>query len=98
MACGHKLNLTFSLSYSANDQIAMPVEAAGPPYSGPVPYPSIDLIEVRLGVDSEFLYMRVEIAGPIPSQQVRFTQKGEMEDQIVMNQGMNIALNTDGNR
>ncbi len=78
------------------DQEALPPAMAGPPYSGPVPFPSVDVTRVSVGVDGDFLYMRVEYAGPIPESPVHVLPDGEVEEQWANNQGMNIALNVDG--
>ncbi len=71
---------------------------AGPPYSGPVSYPPVDVTEVAVGIDGDFLYMRVTYAGIVPSIVVHVPANGEVEEQWITNQGMNIALNTDGDQ
>lgn len=92
------LNAVFDASFAdpSGDQEGLPPEMAGPPYSGPVLFPSIDVTDVRLGVDGDFLYMRVQFAGPVPSDVVHVAQAGEVEEQWVKNQGMNVAANVDG--
>ncbi len=80
----------------AGDQEALPTWMDGPPYSGPVPWPSIDVTRVSVGVEAGFLYMRVDFAGAIPADVVHLMPEGEIEEQFVTNQGMNIALNVDG--
>ncbi len=92
----YELVLTEMLPDAAGDQIAMPPEAAGPDYSGPVIYPPVDVTGVRLGVDGDWLYMRVDFHGQIPPARVSIAAEGEIESQIVGGQGMNIAMNTDG--
>lgn len=87
--------LTTAFPDSVNDLVAMPVEQEGPPYSGPVSYPQVDVTSISLGIDSIYLYMRVNFAGTIPTAPVQITASGEVESQIVKNQGMNISLNTD---
>lgn len=87
---------TTSFSDPGGDQEALPVEMAGPPYSGPVPFPPVDVTEVQLGIEGDFLYMRVRYAGTIPTDVVHIAQAGEVEEQWVRNQGMNVAVNSDG--
>lgn len=89
---------TETFSDGVGDQEALPPEMAGPPYAGPVPFPSIDVTEIRLGLQGKYLYMEVRFAGPIPGDVVHVTPNGEIEEQWVRNQGMNIALNTDDDR
>ena len=88
--------LTQSFPDGTGDLELMPPEQAGPPYSDPVPYPPIDITEIAVGVEGEYLYMRVDFAGTIPTDVVHVAAAGEVEEQWVKNQGMNIALNTDG--
>ena len=88
--------LTTVFTDGAGDQEALPPEMAGPPYSGPVPYPAVDVTEILLGADAEFMYMRVQFASTIPSAAVHVSEAGEIEEQWVRNQGMNVALNSDG--
>lgn len=87
--------LTAAFPDSANDLIALPVAQEGPPYSGPVSYPAVDVTNISLGIDSIYLYMRVDFTGTIPTTPVQITASGEVESQIVKKQGMNISLNTD---
>ena len=88
--------LTTAFADGVGDQEALPTWMAGPPYSGPVPFPSVDVTNISVGVDGQFLYMRVDYAGTIPDDAVHFQPAGEIEEQWVENQGMNIALNVDG--
>jgi len=81
---------------ATDDQVALPVDMAGPPYSGPVPFPPADVRRVSVGVDGRFLYMRVDYLGSIPIDVVHQQPSGEIEDQWVKDQGMNIAMNVDG--
>lgn len=80
-----------------NDQVNLPIEQDGLPYSGPVDFPSVDVTQIILGVDRGFLYMRVDYRGSIPTEPVQIIQAGEVEAQLVTDQGMNISLNTDNN-
>ena len=86
---------TTSFVDGRGDQEALPPEMAGPPYSGPVPFGSVDVTDISLGVQGAFLYMRVDYAAPIPTDLVHIVSAGEVEEQWVRNQGMNIALNAD---
>ncbi len=86
---------TESFSDGLGDQEALPPEMAGPPYADPVAFPAIDVTEIQLGVRGDFLYMEVRYAGPVPNDIVHVQPDGEIEEQWVTNQGMNIALNTD---
>jgi hypothetical protein len=52
--------------------------------------------QIAVGVDGDYLYMQVEFAGAIPTERVQIRAAGEVEEQWVSNQGMNIALNVDG--
>jgi hypothetical protein len=88
--------LTTSFSDPSGDQIALPPEMDAPPYSGPVDFPPVDITGISVGVDGDFLYMRVDYAGIIPSHVIVIPPDGEVEEQSVGNQGMNIALNVDG--
>ncbi len=83
-------------SDAIGDQELLPPDQDGPPYSGPVPFPAVDVSEIPVGVEGDFLYMRVDFAGPIPAAPVHIVASGEVEEQWVRNQGMNIALNVDG--
>ena len=56
----------------------MPVEQAGPPYSGPVPYPPVDITRISLGIEGDFLYMRVDFAGVIPTERFKVQASGEI--------------------
>ncbi|MDH3891638.1 MAG: hypothetical protein OEV49_11190 [candidate division Zixibacteria bacterium] len=87
--------LTDTFADSTDDQVGLPTWQDGPPYSEPVPFPSVDVTQIILGVDNGFLYMRVDFAGVIPSETVVIDSSGEIEHQNVTNQGMNIALNSD---
>lgn len=78
------------------DQEALPPSMAGTPYAAPVLFPSVDVTRVSLGVDGDYLYMKVEYAGPIPTGEVHIASSGEIEEQWVGNQGMNVAVNSDG--
>jgi hypothetical protein len=49
-----------------------------------------------MGGDGDFLYMRVDFNGQLPSESVPILASGEIEAQTVKNQGMNIAMNVDG--
>ncbi len=80
----------------AGDQVQMPPEQAGPPYQEIVPFPSVDVTRIRMGADADFVYLRVEYATTIPTAPVAIAAEGEVEAQTVGNQGMNVALNTDG--
>ncbi|PCJ62584.1 MAG: hypothetical protein COA79_03465 [Planctomycetota bacterium] len=84
-----------SFSDGEGDQIALPVEMDAPPYADPVSFPSVDVTNISLGIEQDFLYMRVDYAGEIPLEEVKIPEKGEVESQIVKNQGMNISLNVD---
>lgn len=92
------LESVLSQSYvdGAGDQEQMPPEQAGPPYSTIMVHPPIDVTQIRLGVDAGFLYMRVEFAGVIPTRRLHVLAEGEVEEQWVANQGMNVAVNSDG--
>jgi len=89
--------LTTVFADGAGDQEAMPPAQAGPPYSGPVPFAPVDVTQIAVGIDGDFLYMRVDYLGVIPTAVVHIPAAGEVEEQWVRNQGMNIALNSDGN-
>jgi hypothetical protein len=78
------------------DQEALPPEMAGPPYSGVVRFPSVDVVRVAMGIEGDFLFMRVDFAGQIPTDVVHIPQNGEVEEQWVHNQGMNVSVNSDG--
>ena len=78
----------------ANDQVAMPVEQAGPAY-GPVRFAPVDITAISLGVDGNYLYMRVDYDGVIPTAPFEIVENPPVERQFVKNQGMNIALNVD---
>jgi hypothetical protein len=69
---------------------------AGPPYSGPAPFPSVDVERVLLGIEGDFLFMRVDFAGAIPTAVVHIAESGETEEQWVRNQGFNVSVNSDG--
>ncbi len=89
--------LTTMFTDPAGDQQALPPEQEGPPYPGPVPFPAVDVTEIAMGVDGDFLYMRVQFAGPIPTADVHIPADGVVEEQWVRSQGMNVSLNSDGN-
>ena len=56
------LDAVFSTVFfdGVGDQEAIPAEREGPPYSGPVPFPSVDVTRVAMGVEGDFLYLRVD--------------------------------------
>ena len=54
------------------------------------------MTNVQLGVDGDWLYMRVDYYGVIPAAGVAIAADGEIEAQTVGGQGMNFAMNTDG--
>jgi len=79
----------------ANDCIKAPDEA--PPYNVTINYSSIDVTKVYLGVTGNYLYMRLDFNGNIPVSNVSITANGEVENQIVMSQGTNVAFDVDNN-
>lgn len=90
----------FSITFTdgTGDLAALPTAWEAPSYSGLVSYPPVDVERIRLGVQDDYLYMRVDFVAPIPDEPVHIPRSGEVEEQWVRNQGMNVALNTDGNR
>ena len=76
----------------ADDLVALPA------YSAPVSYPPVDIRRIRLGVAGDYLYMLVDFGATIPEEPVHIRRSGEIEEQWVRNQGMNVALNSDGSR
>ncbi len=88
--------LTTRFEDGVGDQEAMPPEQAGPPYSAIIPFPPVDIESIAMGVEGDFLYMRVDYAGVIPTESVRVPPGGEVAEQWIGTQGMSIALNTDG--
>lgn len=88
--------LTTTFTDPQGDQELLPPDQDGPPYSAPVAFPSVDITSIAVGVDGAFLYMRVDYAGVIPVDPAYIAPSGEIEEQWVTNQGMNIALNVDG--
>ncbi len=76
------LAAVFTTTYvdGTGDQVALPPEMAGPPYSGPVPFPPVDVERVLLGIEGDFLFLRVDFAGAIPTAVVHIAESGETED------------------
>lgn len=78
------------------DQVQMPVEQAGPPYDQIMVFPAIDVTAISMGVEGDFLYMRIDFAGTIPTAAVYVPAEGQIEEQWARNQGTNVSVNADG--
>jgi len=64
-----------------------------PPY--PVSLPSVDVTQISLGVQGNYLYIRIDYAGVIPTSPVLFPDNPPVEAQTVQNHVTNISMNTD---
>lgn len=89
---------TDTINDSVNDLRLLPPEQGAPPYAEAYDLPYVDVTRILLGIDGIYLYLKVEFRGAIPTGEVPIMASGEVEAQIVTNQGMNVALNTDNNR
>ena len=71
--------------------------SGAPSYIDEINYPAINVTKVSLGVEDNYLYMRLNYAGEVPSLPFQITASGNIEAQIVEAQGTNIALEVDNN-
>jgi hypothetical protein len=89
--------LTTTFSDPTGDLEALPVGQDGPPYSGPVDFPQVDVTQVKLGVSDGHLYLRIQFSAPLPTAEVHILPAGEIEEQWVRSQGFSFSLNSDNN-
>jgi hypothetical protein len=68
-----------------------------PTYIDEIDYPPINVIQVSLGIEGDYLYVRLDYAGEIPSLALQIAPSGNIEAQTVETQGTNIALEVDNN-
>ena len=66
-----------------------------PPYASPVDYPPVDVTDISMGVDGEFLYIRYDFAGALPDAPFAVAASGEVEQQTVEHQSISINFNSD---
>jgi hypothetical protein len=59
-------------------------------------YPSIDVTDVALGVDNDYLYIRVDFAVPIPTVHQDVSGVWPFPSEYVKDQGFRLNLNVDG--
>jgi hypothetical protein len=71
--------------------------AGAPPYNEPVAYSPIDVTDVGFGVMGDYLYLRLGFDGVIPESPQILAASGEVEEQYVLAQAFNFALDTDNN-
>ena len=57
---------------------------------------SADVTEIQFGVDVDFLYIRVDFAGPVPTSPIHIPAEAgnNFEEQWITNQGMNVAMDS----
>ena len=68
-----------------------------PTYIDQVDYPAINITKVSLGVEGNYLYMRLDYAGEVPSLPFQIAATGDIEAQTVTCQGASVALDVDSN-
>ena len=66
-----------------------------PPYTAPVAYSPIDVTQVVFGMSGDYLYMQLDFNGIIPTGPQTVSASGEVEQQSVLAQSFNFALDTD---
>ncbi|MFC1951075.1 hypothetical protein ACFLXN_01535 [Chloroflexota bacterium] len=72
-------------------------EISGAPiYIDEIDYPAINVTQSSLGIDGDYLYIRLDYAAVIPPFQAMISAEGSIEEQIVTRQCTTIAFNTDG--
>lgn len=84
--------LTFEWLDDTNDIILAP--DGQPPFV--YPFPPIDIERILMGVKDNYLYIKVEFAGTIPTEKVYIPAQNGITEQWVQNQGMSVNLNADG--
>ena len=65
--------------------------ADGPLY--PVSLPSVDVVQVSLGVQGDYLYIRIDYAGVIPTAPVYIPYNPPVEEQAVHDHQTNVVIN-----
>ncbi|MFC1978991.1 hypothetical protein ACFLVP_03285 [Chloroflexota bacterium] len=68
-----------------------------PTYIDQIDYPPINITKVLLGVEDNYLYMRLDYAGEVPSLPYQIIPAGEVEAQTVEAQGTNVVFEVDNN-
>ena len=84
--------LTFTWEDDTNDIILAP--GAQPPFI--YPYPPVDIDKIKMGVDENHLYIKVEFVGEIPDEVIHIPAQNSVAEQWVKNQGMSVNMNSDG--
>lgn len=59
-------------------------------------YPPLDLTELSFGTAGGYLYLRVDLAAPIPAGPVPLSRDGEIEAQLIHEQAFLLQVETDG--
>jgi len=59
-------------------------------------YPPSDLTELSFGVAGGYLYVRIDLAAPIPAGPVPLPRDGEIEAQVIRGQSFLLEVETDG--
>ena len=80
------------ISDPADDLVPAP-GGGSPAY--PVDYPPADVTQVSLGVQGDYLYIRIDFADVIPTAPVYIPANPPVEDQVVHEHVTNIAMDTD---
>ncbi len=62
------------------------------------PYHPIDVTQVSMGVWEDYLYVRLDFDGVIPTSPVHIVQDPPVEEQTVVDQQTNVAIDCDGNQ
>ena len=87
--------LTSTFTDAVGDLVPLGAAHEGPGYA--VDFPPVDVDRIRLGIDEDYLYMRVEFLGAIPQSLYPVAAAGVVEEQWVKGPGMNISLDVDNN-
>ena len=66
-----------------------------PAYIDEVDYPAVNVTTASLGIDSDYLYIRLDFAANIPPFPVMISTEGNIEEQIIASQRTVVAFNTD---
>jgi len=70
-------------------------DGGAPPYSSPVAYSPIDVTQVVFGLVGNYLYLQLDFNGIIPTGPQTIPASGEVEQQHVLSQSFNFAMDTD---
>jgi hypothetical protein len=89
---------TSVLTFTVDDPVSTySGEVSGAPaYIDEIEYPAVNITTAAMGIDGDYLYIRLDYAANIPPYPVMIAAEGNIEDQIVASQLTTIAFNTDG--